>query len=87
MKIPEETIRSVEDFLKFGEFSGTESFLYEIVGEVLNENKFNYPYADEVEVVDWFGDNITDRMLLSDFVGQLWLKMVDGVVNVLETEE
>lgn len=84
MKIPQETIRSVEDFLSSGDH---EEFLTDIVGEILNQNKFSYPYADEVEVVDWFGDSITDRMLLKDFVDALWLRMVDGVISVLETEE
>jgi len=88
MKIPQETIDSIKDFLDVGNsYSGTEEHLRDIVAEVLMDNKFAYPYADELEVVDYFGDEITEHMSLEQFVYELYDKIVDGFISVLETEE
>lgn len=88
MKIPQETIDSIRDFLDVGNsYSGTEEHLRDIVAEVLVDNKFMYPYADELEVVDYFGGEITEHMSLEDFVYELYDKIVEGFINVLRTEE
>ena len=88
MKIPQETIDSIKDFLDVGNsYSGTEEHLRDIVAEVLIDNKFSYPYADELEVVDYCEEYTDERMSLERFVYELYEKIVDGFINVLETEE
>lgn len=88
MKIPQETINSIKDFIDIGNpYSGTEEHLRDLVAEVLVDNKFMYPYADELEVVDYFGGEITEHMSLEDFVYELYDKIVEGFINVLRTEE
>ena len=88
MKIPQETIDSIKDFIDIGnDYAGTEEHLKDLVAEVLTDNKFSYPYADELEVVDYFGGEITEHMSLEQFVYELYDKIVEGFINVLETEE
>lgn len=60
-----------------------EEYFRDIVAEVLADNKFSYPYADDLEIVDCFGGEITDHMSLERFVYELY----DKIINVLEMEK
>lgn len=71
MMIPQETIDNAYDGLQ------------DAVAEVLSDYKFTYPYASELEVVDWFGDEVSDRMRLSTFIEEVF----DKIIDLLECED
>lgn len=88
MKIDQQTIDSIRDFIDLGNsYSGTEEQLKDWTADVLSDNGFSYPYAEDLDVVDYFDDDITDHMSLERFVYELYEKIAEGFINVLETEE
>lgn len=88
MKIPQQTIDSIRDFIDIGSsYSGTEEHLRDMVADVLSDYGFSYPYADDLDVVDYFADEINEHMPLEKFVYELYGKIAEGFISVLETEE
>lgn len=83
-KIPKKTINNLEEFLNRGcEYSGTQEIVGELVHETLKEIGTQYPYGEDISLFD--GDDQFSSV--EEFANIFWDKAVEGILNVLRTEE
>ena len=83
-KILKKTINNLEEFLNRGcEYSGTQEIVDELVHETLKEIGTQYPYGEDISLFD--GDDQFSSV--EEFANIFWDKAVEGILNVLRTEE
>lgn len=82
-KISKKNIKEIEEFISLGcDYSGSEENLSDIVADVLEKCGCDFS-ADELTI----SDEEKDYCVLEDFVRQLYVKICEGFINVLETQE
>lgn len=83
-KIPNETIRSLQDIMSRGcDYAATQEVVNDIVHEILKELGTEYPYGDEISLFD--GDDCFSSV--EEFANLFWDKAVECILNVIKTEE
>lgn len=83
-KISTETIDNLRESLARGcDYAGTQEVVDDLVIETLRELGSEYPYGDEVGLID------ADREFstVEDFANLFWDKAVEAILYVIETEE
>ena len=84
-KISKKTIESLREFLNRGcEYGGTQEVVNDIMDKSLRDMGVEIIQADDVGLIDRDGDTIGT---LDDFANIFWDKVVEDILNVLETEE
>ena len=84
-KISKKTIEELEDILDRGcEYADTQTVVTEYANEALKESGCELCQVDDATIVDWDGDTVCT---VEDFANILWDKAVEGILNVLKTQE
>ena len=82
-KISKKTIDNIREIMSRGcDYVGTQEVVNDLVTETLKELGSNYPYGDEIGLIDADGEFST----VSEFANTFWDKAVVSFLNVLETE-
>lgn len=82
-KIPNKTIKELEEFLNRGcDYSGTSDIINETAINILN-NYSDCKSLDEIELY-WGKDRI---LILDEFINLFYDEILDKILNVLKTQE
>lgn len=83
-KISKKTIESLREFLNRGcEHGATQDIVNDLMNKSLRDMGTEIIQADDVALLDWDGDTIGT---LDTFANIFWDKVVEDILNVLETE-
>ena len=83
-KISEETIENLREFMDRGcDYAGTQEVVDDLVCETLRELGSEYPYGEDVGLIDCEREFST----VENFANLFWDKAVEVILNVIETEE
>lgn len=84
-KISKKTMEELEDILNRGcEYADTQSIVTAYANETLKELGCELCQADDALVIDWNNDTICT---VEDFANAFWDKAVEGIMNVLRTQD
>lgn len=84
-KIPKKTMEELEDILNRGcDYADTQAVVTEYANESLKKLGCELCQVDDATVVDWDDDTICT---VADFANAFWDKAVEGILNVLRTQE
>lgn len=84
-KISKKTIEELGDILNRGcDYADTQTVVTEYANEALKECGCEICQSDDATIVDWDDDTICT---VDDFANIFWDKVVEGILNVLKTQE
>lgn len=85
LKISKKTIEELEDILNRGcDYADTQTVVTEYANEALKESGCELCQCDDAMVVDWDEDTVCT---VEEFANIFWDKAVEGILNVLKTQE
>lgn len=83
-KLSEKDIEELRETCAYNcEYSGTRDAVSVIVSETLKEIAGYGLFEDDITLVDWDGEEICE---LEDFIEAFWDKVVEKILNVVETQ-
>lgn len=83
-KLTKKDIEELKEFLSFGcDYSGTKEYVYDLVCDILTELGAGNIGGDDVGLIGISGE----FAMLDDFVELFWERAVNGILNVVETQE
>ncbi len=84
-KISKKTIEEIEDILDRGcDHADTQTIVTEYANEALKELGCEECQVDDATIQDWDEDTICT---VEDFANAFWDKAVEGILNILRTQE
>lgn len=84
-KISKKTIKELEDILDRGcDYADTQTVVTEYANEALKESGCDICQCDDAMIVDWDDKPICT---VEEFANIFWDKAVEGILNVLKTQE